>query len=228
MSSKNVDWPRMSQVSPSVARRIPWHHTFEVGYVGTFGRHLAAQHQINSVPGGTFSSGRAGNADLSNPLHRAALSANVVNSRRPYPTLQNVNIFEPIGESNYNGLQMTLSRQTGRFTYLAAYTYSKFKGTIGNDFAQIDPLDPTRTYGYLLGDRTHNLAFSWTARLGDPVSNNKLGKAFLNGWNLSGISSYVSGQPIRLGFSGDLSTDSAEQASFGRKDLLPHRPHLVS
>ena len=62
-----------------------------------------------------------------------------------------MNIFEPIGESNYNGLQMTLSRQTGRFTYLAAYTYSKFKGTIGNDFAQIDPLDPARSYGYLFG-----------------------------------------------------------------------------
>ena len=52
--------------------------------------------------------------------------------------------------------------------------------------------------------------------------NNKLGKAFLNGWNLSGISSYISGQPIRLGFSGDLSTDSAEQAWFGSKDFLPY------
>jgi hypothetical protein len=110
--------------------------------------------------------------------------------------------------------------QTGRFTYLAAYTLSKFKGTVGGDFAQIDPLDPARSYGYLLGDRTHNLAFSWTARLGDPVASNKLGKAFLNGWNLSGISSYVSGQPIRLGFTGDLSTDSAEQAWFGTKDFL--------
>ena len=62
---------------------------------------------------------------------------------------------------------MTLSRQIGCFTYLAAYMYSKFKGTIGNDFAQIDSFDPSRSYGYLFGDRTHNLAFSWTARLGD-------------------------------------------------------------
>ena len=222
MSINDLDWPRMYQVSAGISRRIPWHHTIEASYVGTFGRHMAAQHQINSVPIGTFSSGRVGNADLSNPLHRAALTANVVNARRPFPTLQNVNIFEPIGTSNYNGLQLTLSRQTGRFTYLAAYTYSKFKGTIGGDFAQIDPLDPARSYGTLLGDRTHNLAFSWTARLGDPVLNNKLGKAFLNGWNLSGISSYISGQPIRLGFSGDLSTDSAEQAWFGSKDFLPY------
>jgi hypothetical protein len=191
-----------------------------VGYVGTFGRHLAAQLQINSVPVGTFSSGRVGNADLSIPVNRSALTNNVLNSRRPFPTLQNVNIFQPIGKSNYNGLQLTLSRQTGRFTYLAAYTYSKFKGTVGNDFARIDPLDPARSYGVLLGDRPHNLAFSWTARLGDPVQGNALGKALLNGWNLSGVSSYVSGMPIRLGFAGDLGTDQAKLGWYGTKDFL--------
>ncbi len=220
MSLDKLDWPRMYQVSASIARRIPWHQTFEVGYVGTFGRHLAAQLQINSVPVGTFSSGRVGNADLSIPVDRSALTSSVINSRRPFPTLQNVNIFEPIGRSNYNGLQLTLSRQTGRFTYLAAYTYSKFKGTVGNDFAQIDPLDPARSYGVLLGDHPHNLAFSWTARLGDPVQGSGFGKAVLNGWNLSGVSTYVSGWPIRLGFSGDLSTDQAKLGWFGTKDFL--------
>src|SRR5262249_5489106 len=112
------------------------------------------------------------------------------------------------------------SRQSGSFTYLAAYTYSKFKGTVGNDFAQIDPLDPARSYGTLLGERPHNLAFSWTARLGDPIKNGGFGKALLNGWNLSGVSTYVSGMPIRLGFSGDLNTDAAKLAWFGTKDFL--------
>ena len=131
-----------------------------------------------------------------------------------------MNIFEPVGTSNYNGLQLTLSRQTGAVTYLAAYTYSRFKGTVGNDFAQIDPLDPDRSYGVLLGDRPHNLSFSWTARLGEPVKGNGLGKAFLNGWNLSGVSTYVSGAPIRLGFAGDLGTDQAEMGWFGTRDFL--------
>src|SRR5205814_8898514 len=103
---------RMDQVSACVARRIPWHQTLELGYVGTFGRHLAAQLQTNSVPVGTFLSGVVGNADLSIPVNRYALTTDVINSRRPFPTLQNVNIFEPIGRSNYNGLQLTLSRQT--------------------------------------------------------------------------------------------------------------------
>jgi len=220
MSLTKLDWPRMYQTSLSIARRIPLNHTVELGYVGTFGRHLASQVQINAIPVGTFLNGRIGNADLSNPLHQAAFTNNASNAGRPFPRLQAVNIFEPIGVSNYNGLQFTLSRQTGAFTYLAAYTYSKFKGTVGGDFAQIDPLDPARSYGVLLGDRTHNLAFSWTARLGEPAKNSAIGKALLNGWNLSGVSTYVSGQPIRLGFSGDLGNDQAEMAWYGTRDFL--------
>jgi hypothetical protein len=220
MSIDKLDWPRMYQTSFSVARRIPWNHTFEVGYVGTFGRHMAAQYQINSIPIGKFTSGVVNGSDLSNPLNRAAFTNNASNAGRPYPTLQNVNIFQPIGKSDYNALQLTLSRQTGSFTYLATYTYSSFKGTVGGDFAQIDPLDPARSYGRLLGERPHNLSFSWTARLGDPVKNNAFGKAFLNGWNLSGVSTYTSGMPIRLGFSGDLGTDQAEMAWYGTRDFL--------
>jgi hypothetical protein len=219
MSIDDLDWPRMYQVSASIARRIPWNHVFEAGYVGTFGRHLAAQRQINAVPVGTFTSGQVGNANLSIPAHRSALTDGVINARRPFPTLQEVNIFQPIGRSNYHGLQLTLSKQTGAFTYLAAYTFSRFRGTVGNDFAQIDPLDPARSYGVLLGDRPHNLAFSWTARLGEPVQNNAFGKALLNGWNLSGISTYVSGMPIRLGFAGDLGGDQAEMGWFGTRDF---------
>ena len=33
------------------------------------------------------------------PVDRSALTNNVINSRRPFPTLQNVNIFEPIGKA---------------------------------------------------------------------------------------------------------------------------------
>jgi len=222
MSLTQLDWPRMYQTSISVAKRIPLRHVLEVGYVGTFGRKLAAQFQTNSLPDGALTSGTLGNANLANPLHRAALDSSAYNSRRPFPSLQSVNIFEPVGTSNYNALQVTLSRQTGSFTYLAAYTYSKLKGTIGNDFAQIDPIDPARSYGILLADRPHNLNFSWTWRLGEPVKEGGFGKAVLNGWNLSGVSTYISGEPIHLGFSGDLGTDSMELAWYGTKDHLPY------
>jgi Carboxypeptidase regulatory-like domain/TonB-dependent Receptor Plug Domain len=219
MSLSQLDWPRMYQVSTSLSRRIPGHQTLEVGYVGTFGRHLAAQFQINSVPAGQFLSGTINGSNLAIPINRAALDNSVVNGARPYPTLQNVNIFQPIGRSNYHGFQTTLSRQTGSFTYLLAYTYSKLQGTVGNDFAQIDPLDPSRSYGILLADRPHNATLSWTLRLGEPVKT-AVGRTVLGGWNLSGVSTFISGQPIRLGFTGDLGSDQAELAWYGTKDYL--------
>jgi hypothetical protein len=220
MNLTQLDWPKMYQVSASVARRIFWRQTLELGYVGTFGRDLAAQRQVNSVPLGTFLSGTVNGVDMSNPVNRAALDGSVINSRRPYPSLTNVNLFEPIGESNYNALQVTLSRQTGSFTYLLAYTYSKLKGTVGNDFAQVDPIDFSRSYGVLLADRPHNATFSWTWRLGDPVKDSGIGKFFVNGWNLSGVSTYISGNPIRLGFAGDLGGDQMEMAWYGTRDFL--------
>jgi hypothetical protein len=223
MSTVNLsalDWPKTYQVSASVARRIFWRQTVEVGYVGTFGRNLAAQQNVNVIQPGTFLSGVIGGSNLSNPVNRAALAGSAIDARRPYPTLRAVNLFQPIGESDYNALQLTLSRQAGKFTYLLAYTLSRFEGTVGNDFAQIDPLDPARTRGILALDRTHTANFSWTWRLGDPVQEGGFGKALLNGWNLSGISTFASGFPIRLGFAGDLGSDQMEMAWYGTPHYL--------
>jgi hypothetical protein len=225
MSIDQLDWPRMYQTSLSVAQRIPWRSTIELGYIGTFGRDLAAQQQVNSIPEGGLSSGRIGNADLTNPLHRAHLSTSVVNARRPFPTLQEVNLFRPIGNSNYHAVQATLSRQSGSFQYLLAYTWSRLRGTTGNDFAQVDALDLERAYGVLLADRPHNAVFSWTWRLGDPIKEGGILGAVANGWNLSGISTYQSGEPIRVGFTGDLGSDQAARGWFGTHD---HRNYTAN
>src|SRR5207248_3836054 len=107
---------------------------------------------------------------------------------------------------NYNSLQVTLSRQTGRrLQYFAAYTLSRAEGTnSGNgEYGNIDPFDPKRTYGVLPEDRTHIFNLSWNAFLPDAAKggmNNPIGRGVLNGWQLSGISTLASGVPIYLGF----------------------------
>ena len=114
----------MYQVSASVARRIPWHQTIEVGYVGTFGRNLTAKSNINAIqPGGL-------NAALPGPARSARRwTDGAVNALRPFPAYGNLFYLQNIGVSDYHALQATLSRQTGAFTYLAAYTLSKNEGT---------------------------------------------------------------------------------------------------
>ena len=149
----SIEYPKTYSTSLSVARRIPWQQVLEVGYVGTFGRHQLNRRQANVIQPGTFLQGTLGNADLSNPLHRAALSGDAINSQRPYPALGNVNWWEYTGESNYHGLQATLSRQTGRrLQYFVAYTFSKVVGTsvANGEYDGIDPFDPrNRSYGVL-------------------------------------------------------------------------------
>ena len=105
------------------------------------------------------------------------------------------------GRSRYDSLQVTLSRQTGkRLQYLAAYTLSKTQGTLRGEYLERDPFDPSRTYGVLDEDRRHIFNVSWNALLpdGSRVLDNAFGRGLLDGWQLSGISTFTSGTPIRL------------------------------
>ena len=55
------DFPTTYSTSLSMATRLPGQMVFEAGYVGTFGRHLAARLPINTIPLGTLLSGSIAN-----------------------------------------------------------------------------------------------------------------------------------------------------------------------
>jgi hypothetical protein len=59
------DYPRVVSTSLSVAKRVFHNNVFEVGYVGTFGRHLLNHRQINVVPEGPVPVGHVGGNDMS-------------------------------------------------------------------------------------------------------------------------------------------------------------------
>ena len=120
-------------------------------------------------------------------------------------------------------MQLTLSRQTGkRLQYFVAYTLGRTKGTLGDEYRNRDPFDSARTYGIRQEDRTHILNVSWNAFLPDGAKgamDNAFGRGLLNGWQLSGISTFASGTPIWLGFGGP-----AGSADVGA-GLLRHAGH---
>jgi hypothetical protein len=213
--SGNIDahnYPRITSGSLSVAKRIFGDNVFEVGYVGTFGRHLLNHRQIGVVPRGTFLEGQIGNADLSIPSNRVALDESVTNAAKLYPAFNFVRVWEYASTSNYHSLQVTLSQQTNpNLQYFLTYTFSKVLGALNiaetDGAGGLDPFDArNRTWGVPSNDRTHlvNLSYNWMVPDMAPDDSGGFLKGLLNGWQVSGISTFQSGRYIRLRFQGQL------------------------
>lgn len=107
--------------------------------------------------------------------------------------------------STYNSLQLTLRHTSGRYSYLAAYTYAK---TLGNSSAYGGALDPYNyhaTKSLTSFDQPQNFVVSFrvvlpTDKLVDHPSR------LLDGWSVSGTTRFAEGFPIgRMSESGDQS-----------------------
>jgi hypothetical protein len=222
LTKDSFTFPKTHSFSLSYARRIPFNQVVEAAYVGTRGRDLVSRVNGNAIPEGTLLRGTVGNADLTNPVHRVALDDNALNLFRPYRSYPGITIYDYEGESDYNSLQVTLSRQSSsRLQYFATYTLGRTKGTLGDEYRNRDPFNPARTYGIRQEDRTHVFNLSWNAMLPDPIKEggNPIAKGVLNGWQLSGISTLASGTPIWLGFSGPAGSADISQAYYGTPDI---------
>jgi hypothetical protein len=226
LTPDSFDWPKTHSYSISYARRIPWNQVLEGSYVGTRQRNLVSRRNGNVMPFGVMSSGTYNGVDLSVPINRVAVASD--NTRlaafRPFNALNGITLYDFRGEADYNSMQITLSRQTGRrLQYFVAYTLGQTHGTLGGEYSIIDPYDPSRTRGVLGEDRTHVLNVSWNAFLPDGAQgamNNPIGRGLLNGWQVSGISSMASGVPIRLSFSGAAAANSTAAGYFGTADVV--------
>jgi carboxypeptidase family protein len=228
LTPNSFTWPRTDSFSLSYARRIPGNQVVEASYVGTRGSNLVTRTNGNVMPYGILSTGTFNGVDLSVPANRVAVASVGDNlaSFRPYNAFKTLTLYDFRGDSKYDSMQVTLSRQTGRrLQYFVAYTLGRSRGTLEEDenSGLIDPYDPKRTYGVLSRDRTHVLNVSWNAFLPNAAKgpmNNPVGRGLLNGWQLSGISSLASGIPLRLSFTGDAASGGVAAAYFGTADVI--------
>ena len=104
--------------------------------------------------------------------------------------------------TNYHALQALLSRQRGNFNFTASYTFSKSLGIrtseVGNSWGS-EYIVPVKGFYYGISgqDRTHvaSVSFSWLLK---EFKDNAALNAFLGGWQVAGVASYVSGAPLQL------------------------------
>jgi hypothetical protein len=125
---------------------------------------------------------------------------------RPYPGFSSVILYQNMGDSWYNGLQLKWQRRFANgFSFSTSYAFSKLMldNLAPCIYCNVQPLTPP---GYIRGrsdnDRTHILTIN--AIYDIPVgtnrkylsSMNRFLNWFIGGWELSGIYSFSSGQPL--------------------------------
>jgi hypothetical protein len=130
---------RSYQYSLGVQRELPRNMLFQVAYVGDLGRHILRGPSINNptwtqqefIPASPNPNNLACPAGINGPAYgcsggfAAAVSKDQV---RPYLGYSAINMELSDADSNYNSLQVTLTKRAGFLTSSVAYTYSKVLG----------------------------------------------------------------------------------------------------
>jgi Carboxypeptidase regulatory-like domain/TonB dependent receptor/TonB-dependent Receptor Plug Domain len=106
--------PLVQQWNIGFERKLPLALTLEVNYVGNHALHLSYNINENQVPLAQVPAVTLANTSLA------------TQNSLPFPSLKGFTVNDDIGNSNYNGLQVTVRRQFDkRLAVLSNYTYAK-------------------------------------------------------------------------------------------------------
>ena len=172
--------PNYANYNLSVQRQIVPSTTIEVAYVGNVARHLLGEFDMNQP---TLAARMANpNAD--------------VNAIRPFLGYGFMHTRAPLFTNNYNSLQISLSHHSSKgLTLGAAYTWSKDLTTNSNDrgSSATNSYDFKLDYGPSSTNTPQILEVNYIYLL--PFYKQQLGFIghILGGWEVSGVSSFVSG-----------------------------------
>ncbi len=184
--------------------KVPFDAVLDISYVGTSAQHQLQRRNINAPAYGAGYA--AANQDPTLAASTTGSAALPVDFLRPYQGFGNISFIEPSSSSNYHSLQTSLQRRYTKGLLLGVnYTWSKVLGTQSADlpgiagFGAPHNLNQRRAnYGPLDFDRPHNFNVNWVWDLPKGTDNAGLGYV-LNGWQLSGIFRYVTGEPYNIG-----------------------------
>jgi hypothetical protein len=158
----------------------------DVSYVGTKGDHLIRQLNINQPQ----------------PADVVRVGTANVNTVRPFRGYGNINYRETSGISRYHGMLSSFTyRFSTKFSLTAAYTWSKNLVEATNDRDAIDepqnPLNKGIEYSEARTSRPHVFSASYVYEIPSfRNSSNDFARHVLGGWQVSGITTIASGQPL--------------------------------
>jgi hypothetical protein len=190
-------------MSFGVQQDIGFNTVLDVAYVGSFGRHLQQARSLNSIPYGTTFQPSSADPTTGRPLP--------LNFLRPVQGYGNIQYNEFSSNSSYHSMQTTVNRRFSRgLMFGAAWTWSKTMALVDSNQVINPFVDPKIWhYGKAGYDRTHTLVvnFDYNAPKLSQHWNNVVSRTVFDGWQLSGVASFMSGEPMGFTYTLTNTTD---------------------
>lgn len=209
--------PDSYQWNLTVSREIIKNTVLEASYIGNEGHHIWRRNVTkNDVPPGP------GRLAVAQAVFAGQGTTGIINSYRPVQGIGNVATSESTGNSNYNGLQVSLNRRfTNRLSYQASYTWSHALSDVAlTAFTNTtsDPYNYHLDYGDSDLDRRHAFVGNAVYVLPTFKSMGRLASSVLGDWQVNGIYSFFGSTPI------DVTTGVN---TIGTSSNVGQRPNLV-
>jgi hypothetical protein len=207
--------PSVQSFSLQVQHDVGWNTVLSVGYVGTLSRHQQELLNLNYSPYGELFTAAAQDPSryaggvvpdqepgLAQVYKDAGVNFSGANALAA-PFLKRYQGYDQIGlrtfggSSNYHSMQATLNKRFGSsLNFGLAYTWSKAMGTANTFDNFINPIcSRCADYRRLDFDRTHLMVINYDWQVPGLRNDNWLLKTVTNGWQVTGITQFISGQP---------------------------------
>jgi outer membrane receptor protein involved in Fe transport len=216
---RDYENPEVHQASLGVDYQLTGDIAVGAGYLYVRGRKLQRSTDINLFPPVPTAIPVQGGGSVTVDRFPAS---------RPFTNFDRIIQFESTAESEYNGLTLELRKRfNGRLLYNVAYTLGKVEDTVpdatavvpnGTDDAKFpsNPFDFDDDRAPGNNDQKHRLVVSGLWDLSYWQDSHGFRKGLLDGWSLSWIASWQTGQPYSKVVTNDLNRDGNT-----RNDIVP-------
>jgi hypothetical protein len=203
--------------SIGVQRALPKGFTADIAYVGNAARNQLLSRELNGLPyGSTFQAQYLDPTNNNQPLPNDLI--------RPYRGFGSITRREFTGYGDYHAIQVSANRRpSARLAFGVSYT-----GSIAKQLNAIDPFvedNVLRNYTFVTGNngsRPHNVTINYSYRIPGFKPDNVVSKALTDGWQISGITTILSGphQGFTLSLTGVSNVNGSVGGAGSRVDIL--------
>ena len=184
-------------------RSLPSMIALDVAYVGNLTRHLQDDRNLNYIPYGTTFLAQNQDPTLA-PSTIPGADALLQQFVAPYRGISDsIALYEGGATGNYNALQVSANRRVGHLFLGVNYTWSKNLTTATSDtsYVRADQFTHMAYYGPSGNDRRQAFVMNYVYTLPTLRGANGIEKSVLGGWQVSGVTTFMSGAPYNPGFS---------------------------